>query len=595
MSVQGLRLDANLRIDGTGTGAFAIGTLTESGGARAITVDRGTPASDFDAGLVSLAAGFTGGLTLTAGNVGLAPSISSSPYGGGTFTFGGGSLRVTGTTPLNPFALSLPNPVTLAANGGLTLVGGSNNGLTLAGVVSGAGGLAVRGAAPLALTNTNTFAGAVTSDLGVSGNTVTAPGAITLSGANGAAVSVPLVFGAAEANLFVGGNSVVSSVTVSGNMSGSVGLTKSRGETLRLTGDNSQLTGRLTINDGQVSFGSPANLPGTGAVAISAGATTVSVGALGNAPPTTGLTYTGGPLTLNRGLDILGGMAVLNVPQAANALTISGPVTGATTRDSGLVIQDPTPPGPFSGDPSGTVTLAGAVTSLATTIVDNGRLNVVPPAGAPSYPGRVVVNSSALAASVLGGSGTFAGPVSVVGGRLSPGDGTPSVAPGNRLLTFAGGLVLQDNLANATPVQSRYNWQLAGLSAAAGDAGAAYGQIRVVGGPVQLSGGSQVQLDFSLLAATDQPNAPGNGGGFWSAPHQWLILDDQGTGGSTGSFAGLSQVSYGAGSFSLLPDPSGDVILVFVPVPEPATVLLVAAGGWAVARAVRRRLRPATD
>ena len=98
---------------------------------------------------------YTGGTTFNGGVL----SVSDDTHlgdAGGPLAFGGGTLRVTGTS----YTTSAHN-VTLNASGGKIEVADAGNTLTMSGTVSGSGGLTKSGPGTLSLTGTNTYTGSV--------------------------------------------------------------------------------------------------------------------------------------------------------------------------------------------------------------------------------------------------------------------------------------------------------------------------------------------------------------------------------------------------------------------------------------------------
>jgi autotransporter-associated beta strand protein len=182
---------------------------------------------------------------------------------------------------------------------------------------------------------------------------------VILNGWSGAGqISNHVAFGAAEGQIFT-----ADALTVSGNLTGSNGLTKSGVRALILSGNNTGLTGRLTVNDGMVAFDSPAALPGTGTIAAR-GSGFFSTNPFSGAVDASGaaLRYTGGtPATLARDIAVGSGWLYLDSTNPAAPLTLSGVVSGA----GGLRVG-------FSS--ASVVALTGANTYTGTTYVNQGVL-----------------------------------------------------------------------------------------------------------------------------------------------------------------------------------------------------------------------------
>jgi hypothetical protein len=209
--------------------------------------------------------------------------------------------------------------------------------------------------------------------------------------------------------------------------------------------------------------------------------------------------------------------------------------------------------------------LAGANTYTSNTAVSAGTLLVANSSGSGTGYGSVTVASGAT----LGGVGQIAGPVTVnSGGKLLTGgaNGLGQLTMSGKT-TLASGAIYQTTLTGTT-------------------AGSQYGQLIIKpGGSIVLGAGTAT---FSpTLSYT--PNA---------ADKLFLINNQNATGGMTGTFNGLAegavytftdgtkaQISYLGDSGTGLIGSGNDLVLYnFVPVPEPATVLGVAAlalGGFA--------------
>lgn len=366
-------------------------------------------------------------------------------------------------------------------------------------------------------------------------------------------IEAPLAFGNREGHLVT-----TRRLTVSGGMTGSGGLTVSGGGDLNLTGTNTGLTGPLTINSGLVSFANPANLPGSGTIQLGGGTGSGSV-------TTAHLSYTGGSnttLTIDRGLKLNG--------QARFGTLAS--VGGPTIHLTGLI------EGPGSINVSGgTFVLNQANTHTGGTIVSgsNGVLVAANVSGSATGTGPVFLRTN----GTLAGNGRVAGVLIAEPNLTTNRDAAvaPSGASGIGIgrLTV-GGLDLR---------QGNYEWQLGALSTSG--PGLNFDQLVVEGAGTRLDSAGEVTLDFSLLPAGDRPTSPDNGGGFWAVSRQWLILDWTGEGEFSGEFGGVSNATWGAGTFSL-GHQGGDVYLNFTPVPEPTSILMVGGLGLGAVRVLRR-------
>jgi fibronectin-binding autotransporter adhesin len=148
--------------------------------------------------------------------------------------------------------------------------------------------------------------------------------AATTNASTGTSISNNIAFGTAEGHV---NTPSTGGLTISGNMTGSNGFTKSgagsNNNTLFLTGDNSGLQGTLTLNAGPIDFNSANALPGTGQI-VTNGATSGTTGA------STGLNYSGAtPYTLTRDIAANTGWVTFKSINTGGAFTIAGQITGA--------------------------------------------------------------------------------------------------------------------------------------------------------------------------------------------------------------------------------------------------------------------------
>ena len=156
--------------------------------------------------------------------------------------------------------------------------------------------------------------------LALSGTGTVSIGSGTLVASSGGTSTIAnnLDFGTAEAFITSSGNLVVS-----GQLTGSKGLTKSGSGSLVLSGDNSGLTGQLTLNGANNANGSRVditaanNLPGTGTIVINGADTTGAAGIGVN-----------GTVTVSRDIRIDAGMAALTTLNGVSSATFSGTISG---------------------------------------------------------------------------------------------------------------------------------------------------------------------------------------------------------------------------------------------------------------------------
>jgi autotransporter-associated beta strand protein len=179
-----------------------------------------------------------------------------------------------------------------------------------------------------------------TTDASVTGTgTLSLTSGVLISNPRNATATAPNIltnnidFGSAEGIIYTVGNA---GLKITGNLTGSNGLTKSGSppttitntNVLILTGDNHLLTGPLTIDAGVVEFNSANALPGDSILANVASISTLPIGAA--------LAYAGAsPVTISRGVTVNTGyltfkqfdLAASTQPSVGN-LTVSGLISG---------------------------------------------------------------------------------------------------------------------------------------------------------------------------------------------------------------------------------------------------------------------------
>ena len=265
-----------------------------------------------------------------------------------------------------------------------------------------------------------------------------------------------------------------------------------------------------------------------------------------------------------------------------NGLTGSGIVDGISSTPT-LTVGDGNATASFSGVlkntagtlalvkiGSGVQTLAGTNTYGGSTSVSAGTLLINGDQSAAT--GAVTV----AAGATLGGSGTVGGNTTITGIH-SPGN-SPGIQTFNGNLTYEAGAVV--------------NWEL--IANSTGSAGTDYDQILLpTTGNLSFSGSTTLALSFNGAgSAVDWSNA------FWNVNRSWMVYDlssgvviNPGSlviGGSLLDSVGNSLSPTGRGYFNT--SVSGqDVMLNFVAVPEPSTIVLLS--GLAVGGFLLRRRR----
>ncbi len=306
LSAGGLTL-GNAQALGAGTVTLTGGTLNVGSYALANTV--------VQSGGTITGTGSIAGLTATAGvvSVKLVGSGDITKSGAGLLEFQGangaseaytgnislsaGTIKFTGAGSLGSVNSSVAAYDGTIANAGILEFAGTAT-QELNGIISGTGSLKVSGAGQVLLSGDNTYSGGTTVSAGTAtANAATSfgSGTVTLSG-----TGVVDVGGQAVANSFVvnggtlqGGTISVTKVTgsagtISVNLNGTGGFTKSGAGTLILGGTNSY-TGGTTINGGTLL------VSGTvGAVTVASGGTLGGNGFVGNTSVSSGGTIAAG-------------------------------------------------------------------------------------------------------------------------------------------------------------------------------------------------------------------------------------------------------------------------------------------------------------
>jgi fibronectin-binding autotransporter adhesin len=269
------------------------------------------------------------------GGGGIGPNTSILPYAvGESATTGNGTSFVTydPVVGIRPLKLDLEYAASIAGAAPANNVRlGANETLAAAATINslnmGSGGVVLSGPGQLTVTS-----GAILSSYG-------------------GLIQTPVAFGAAEAVLVTPG-----SLTLTGNLTGTGGLTKAGAGTLDLQGQNSGLTGPLSINGGTLSLRDLAALPGTGAIAFEGA----------NA----GLAWLGaGTATLTRGIGVPSGFVSLG-SDTPGTLVLQGVITGAGGLRAGNPLLN------YQLINSGTLRLSSANTYTGPTYLSNGRLEI---------------------------------------------------------------------------------------------------------------------------------------------------------------------------------------------------------------------------
>jgi fibronectin-binding autotransporter adhesin len=541
---------------------------------------------DFSPGGARTLAGtgtFNGGLRMTGLNATLAPGASDALTDYGTIT----------TTTLNLIdgivklgiqdATTYDRLVMTAGSGGLTLAGANKPQLTLdfantitsgtldlfsftdlsgtfqgvtstgmyAGTWANSGGTnlmwsldTVGALGSISATTTRMLFTEATGDLTFAPLPVNISGT-TVTFANGGTVANPLLISTGSAQVattFLGSTTFSGTVAVGGAV------------------DLSAVAGGTAAFTGVISGGGAVAKSGLGTVTLTAantyaGNTAVNLGVLELG--------SGGALSTSSAIALSSG-ATLRVNRADSVTQGTDFSTAAITGAGG-----------FTQAGAGTTTLNAANSYAGTTLVNAGKLLIN--GDQSSATGAVTV----AAGATLGGSGTVGGNTTITGIH-SPGN-SPGIQTFNGNLTYETGAVV--------------NWEL--IANSTGSAGTDYDQIVLpTTGNLTFNGSTTLALSFNGAgSAVDWSNT------FWNVNRSWTVYDlssgvvsNAGSlviGGSLLDSIGNSLSPSGRGYFNT--SVSGqDVMLNFVAVPEPSTIVLFG-GSVAAACLMRRRRRETPD
>lgn len=643
-------------------------------GAGALTLSGSntyTGSTSLSAGLLALGnnnALGTGVLVLTSGTVtasGGARAVANAVTHQGNIVIGGSNaLTLSGSwTMSNSRTLTVNNTALTTLQDSVVTLGENNTARTLTingsgnlviasviqnGPATGADNLTQAGSGKLTLTGTNTYTGATTltsGTLAIGNNAAFGTGTLRLNGGvlsdNGAA------------------RILANTTTLGGNS------TLADGSTLAFNGTLTNSAGNrtFTVNSNALATFASVNLSenATSRILTFAGSGTAQVnGVIANGGGSTagGLAKSGTGFLVLNGSNTYGGATAVNagtlevrsntgLGTTANGTTVAAGATlalsNSVTTAENLSLSGSGVAGAGAlRNLSGTNTVTGSLTqAAASTIVSSaGQLNLTRPTG-DSIAGafaltiggagniflqrRYNIGSAPL---VKNGSGTLtlaSSGTSATSGNISVLDGlfevNGSVATGGTLLVSAGaGLAGSGSINRNAGISgshspgavgsagqqtfsaglaynsgSMLNWQLQANTTAG--PGTNFDRVLVTGGNLVINPGSGLALVF---------NAPGSSvnwaEGLWNTNQQWLAVALTGAGTSSGLFGSLGITSDSLGqtlglvrpgsSFSVVR--TGNDIYVLYAVPEPSlTAMLAVAAGWFLTVRGRRRTRTA--
>jgi fibronectin-binding autotransporter adhesin len=435
----GLTLNANLTVAGTGnagvSGAIqqgssgSLGAVTQSGGARSITV---AMAPTGQASMTATAAGFTGGLTITGGIFSVDGGNTVGVKAGGTIALNGGGIRNQNAANNN---CTWQDAISIGANGGTieSFSVGNTQAVTFSGAITGSGPLTLRyggsgtnnSSVLLAPGTTSSYNGPITLA------TTSAKGRVqfndnSLAGQSAGNITVPggVAFGFdALATLTVANlaklTTSTDAVLVLDNLTGATGIDLSGSglnKDIRIGWtSNPTYVGTLTPYGNTYNFtpqGDALNFKGLNALngsnnvdvragAIAPGAYNVIAGGalnITNSNNYTGTTYVAG--TINNSL-IGGGTSTITLRVTNDSTTSQGNLTGTTgitvTRGAGMAV-------------SGTVANTGRISSANVPITVMGGSTFTDGSTTAADNNGVtdrIVNTATLTLGGADGGGTF--------------------------------------------------------------------------------------------------------------------------------------------------------------------------------------------
>ena len=543
----------------SGTNTYTGGTTINDGTIRIGAADNlGSGPLTLDGGTLQTTASFTSNRGTTLGASGGSFNIDTgttlresgqitgsgrlSKTGEGTLTLSGTNTYTGGTT-INDGTLQVGNGGTSGTlgTGNVTnnsaLVFNRSDDSSYAGVISGTGTVSKEGAGTLTLSGTNTFSGGTTINdgtirIGAADNL--GSGALTLDG--GTLQTTASFTSSRGTTLGASGGSFSidagTTLTQSGNISGSGSLTKTGEGTLVLSGSNNTFTGGTVVADGRLialdggAIAKAGNITNNAIVEfqiglnaseyhydqISGTGSLIKSGA-GNVVLNGNNTYTGGT-TISEGILSIGGTAgsitgdILNNGELrllrTNDYTFAGDISGT---------------GSVSNYLSGTTTLTGNNTYSGITYIRDGILQIGDGGTSGTLGTGNVTNNSALVFNRSDDSG-YAGVISGTGAVTKEGAGNFNLTGTNTYTgattVNAGILSVNGSISNSTTTVN--SGGTLGGTGTVGDVfinggtfapGNSIGTINVSGN-VDFSGGGNYDVEVDAAGNSDKIVATGS-------------------------------------------------------------------------------------
>jgi hypothetical protein len=317
-------------------------------------------------------------------------------------------------------------------------------------------------------------------------------------------------------------------------------------------------------------------------------------------PPEQSLTYSGAGMVISS----TGAISAVTLDASADDpsktphtaretfITLSG--ASATHANNGTITLKASDVGVGTGDNHGSSRLE--LTGANSVFINNGTVDVKDTARS-----RIQVTGTSAEYRQAGGTtilGTAAGSgaqlrggiVNVTGGVFK-GTGTVQGISGTNMLTMTvsgtgtlapggsvGTLTFGGDTNSLAFTGGTYEWELGALSTA--NPGVDFDQIVMTSGNLNITGGALKPVFIGAATAPDLSEA------FWQSARSWVVVDNTGSGTASGTLAVDNSAWASHGSFSTLVN-DNDLLLNWTPIPEPASLGLLALGGLLMRRGRR--------